>query len=537
MKKLLTLFLLVAMAATSLKATPILPQKGTYDCTVGNDKIILIAEEVSPEMVKGFFVPNEGKAAENTHSFMMTAKGSKWVIQSDLYSGSIKGTGNDNGFSGQISYFNKPKKLLFFYQKGNVTINRRINEAVQPSDRYRKEIFSNVDVTKDIRYGRALGYWTHNPYNNEPYVEVISKGINNTLIDPDSLDLKMDIYQPTGDTMSKRPLVLLIHGGAFYIGTKQCPTMKILATTLAKRGYVVACIDYRMGFKLRASDIERSGYRAVQDAHAALRFLSHFAPKYKIDPDWVYVGGTSAGAIATLNLAFMDNNERPESVQSRKPSEDMGKIESSGNQYTDKFHLRGVANMWGAVTDINIIDKNDQIPVLSIHGTADDIVPYDYNYPFQSALLINRLLMNKMYGSKSVTDRLNSFGIKNKLVSFEGLKHEPQTDKFDHINYLMDTISNNVTRFYYELTTPEVVVPEKQLTITPGSPIVPIYTEINNGEFAGLEVVGGVKTSDDPNNLSIIWFKNNNSHQFTLMAKNQYNAWSVKTCPIKINGN
>jgi len=530
----LILTMLAAIAAISLKANPILPAKGTYDCTIGNEKIILIAETVSPELIKGIFVLNQGKSVEDTHSFIITVKGSKPVIQSDLYSGSFKGVTTDEGFSGKISHFNKKKKLLFFYQKSSVTMVKRMEVAPLPSDRYKKEIFDNIDITKDIKYGKAIGYWTHNPYNNEPYIEVISRSINITMKELDSLDLKMDIFQPNGDTLIARPLVLLIHGGAFYIGTKQCPTMTILATTLAKRGYVVASIDYRMGFRMRGSDIEKSGFRAIQDAHAALRFLSNNASKYRIDPNQVYVAGTSAGAIATLNLAFMDNDERPESVQSRKRNEDLGKIEESGNRLTDKFTIKAIVNMWGAVSDINIIDKDENIPVLSIHGTADDIVPYNYDYPFQDAFLVNRLLMDKMYGSKPITDRLNSLGIKNQLISFEGVKHEPQTDKFNKMNYLMDTISNNVTRFFYQEIAPEIFVPEKQLSISSGNPAIPVYAEINKGELNGVDVSGGVKAIANPNDFSFIWFKNQNRHELTITAKNNFGAWSCKTFPIVI---
>jgi pimeloyl-ACP methyl ester carboxylesterase len=487
-------------------------------------------------MVKGFFVLNQGKAVEDTHSFLIKTNGGKSVIQSDLYSGKLKGTIGPEGFTGKISYYNKKKKLLFFYQKGVVTMAKRNEQPVVPSDRYKNEIFSSVSILSDIKYGKALGYWTHNPYNNEPYIDVISRSINITMKDPDSLDLKMDIYQPVGDTMAKRPLVLLIHGGAFYIGTKQCPTIKILATTLAKRGYVVASIDYRMGFRMRGSDIERSGYRAVQDAHAALRFLSHYAAQYKIDPNQVFVGGTSAGAIATLNLAFMDNDERPESVQSKKKSEDLGKIETSGNNFTDKFQIRAISNKWGAVSNINIIDEDENIPVLSIHGTADDIVPYNHDFPFKNALLVNRLLMDKMYGSKPIHDRLNSLGIKNRLVSFEGFKHEPQTDKFNNMNGLMDTISNNVVRFFYEQIAPEILVPEKQLTIFHGSNNVPVYSEIAKGELKSIEILGGVKANADPVDLSIIWFRNFNKHEISFTAGNSYQAWNTKSFSVEIKG-
>ena len=142
--------------------------------------------------------------------------------------------------------------------------------------------------------------------------------------------------------------------------------------------------------------------------------------------------------------------------------------------------------------------------------------------------------MDKMYGSKAIHDRLNTLGIKSKLISFEGLKHEPQTDKFNNMNNLMDTISNNVTRFYYQLTSPSIYLPEKQLTISKNSTLVPLYSEISNGELVYAEVTGGVKLNNDLKDLSIIWFKNSPVKELTLYSKNKFDAWSIKTYKMKI---
>ena len=529
----LTLFTLNLFSSEG-KTPPTIPVNGIYDGIIDNQKVILVAEESNQYIQKGYFVLNEGKTVEETHTYTLELTNKKLVFRSDIYSGKLKGISDSTSFDGKISFDSKKKKFLFFYQKGLFQMTKRTDDAVSPTLRYQKDIFKEVLLTKNIKYGTALGYWTKNPYNNEPYIEFLSKGLTNTLKDPDSLDLRLDLYQPNNDTLTNRPLILLIHGGAFYVGTRQIPTIKQLATTLAKKGFVVASIDYRLGFKLNAREVERSGFRAVQDAHAALRFLSHNADQYRIDPNQVYVGGTSAGAIASLNVAFMDNDERPESVISNKKGEDLGRIESSGNNFTDQFQIKAVASMWGAVSDINIIDTDERIPVLSIHGTADDIVPFDYDFPFKRAFLLNRIVMNKMYGSKPIHDRLNSMNVRNKLVPLAGQNHEPQVDKFDNFTPLMDTISNYLTDFYYEETAPSVFFPEKQQTISASSTITPFYAEISNGEFLKASVTGGVKANNNANDLSVIWFKNSFKHEISIYTKNRFEAWNIKTYPITI---
>jgi hypothetical protein len=510
-----------------------IPVNGIYDGQVGNEKIIFIADGSEQGFLKGIFVLNRGKAVEETHSFILHYSGKKLMFQSDLYVGCLKGISDSTSFTGKISLYNKKKRFLLWYQKEEFKMFKRTETAVSPSKRYQEEVFPEISVTENIVYGKALGYWTESPYTDDSYVEVLAKGMLNLFKDPDSLDLKLDLYQPLNDTLTKRPLILFIHGGAFYVGSKQCTTAKLLSTHLAKSGYAVASIDYRMGFKLKASDVDRTGYHALQDAHAALRYLSHFSNQYRIDPAQVYVAGTSAGAIASLNLAFLDNDERPESVMSEHP----GKIESSGNSFNDKFQIKAVGNMWGAVSDINIIDADENIHVLSIHGTADDIVPFGYNYPFEKAFLMNRLFMNKMYGSQFIYDRLTKLGIRNKLITLEGLKHEPIVDKFKNLNQYMDTITNDLTQFFDCETAPEIFVPEKQLTINIDSAIVPIYTEISRGEFKNSAIMGGIKANADPKEMSVIWFESNNKHEISIIAGNKYDAWSIMTFPVSITEN
>ncbi len=516
------------------RAGNVAPGKGIYDGKIGSDQLITVLENKSDNSFSGYFVQSRGKAVEASHSFVMTAAGRKWIFQSDLYAGKLKkATVNDSVFSGTLSLHNR-KKFLFFSEKVPVAFVLRHETKVAPTDRYWKEQFPTVEVRKDLLYAKAKGYWTESPYSDEPYVNVLAKGLVRTFDDPELLDLKLDVYYPKGDFFKSRPLVMLIHGGAFYIGSKESVSEKELATALAKRGYVVASINYRLGFKPYPDDVERSGFRAVQDAHAALRYLSYNAKGLGIDPTQVYVGGTSAGAIASLNLAFMDNDERPASVTGAG-SNSLGKIESSGNKYTDSFQIKAVANMWGAVADLNIIDRDERIPVLSIHGTADDIVPYSYDYPFQNSLLINRLIMNKMYGSSAIRQRLNDLGIPNKLVSLKGLGHEPELDNYKTLNHYMDTIVSHVSSFFARQTAPSVFFPQNQQVVQANANIKPLYFEVSNGSAVQLDVTGGLKVNGDPLDSSIIWLKDADKRQVTIWAKNKFEAWNSNTFDIQIS--
>lgn len=39
------------------------------------------------------------------------------------------------------------------------------------------------------------------------------------------LDLHLDVFMPQNDTLKKRPLVMLVHGGAFYFGSTELVSM------------------------------------------------------------------------------------------------------------------------------------------------------------------------------------------------------------------------------------------------------------------------------------------------------------------------
>lgn len=512
------------------------PDKGIYDGRIGEDQLIVIADKSDSAFLRGNFVLNRGKAVEESHPFLLNFSGNQPFFQSDLYVGPIKSSSiNLSSFSGKLTLLNKKRRFLFWRQKADLSFVRRQDLMVNPTERYQKEVFSNIEVKSDQIYGKAKGLWTRSPYSDEPYITTLSKGLIKSFKDPEMLELKLDIYYPKADLFKSRPLVMLIHGGAFYIGSKESACEQTLASSLAKSGYLVASIDYRLGFKLTPSDIELSAYRAVQDAHAALRFLSHNAKGLGIDPSQVYVGGTSAGAVAALNVAFLDNDERPARISTDSKAGLLTKIEDSGNKYTETFEIKAIANLWGAVADLNILDADEKISVLSIHGTADEIVPFENDYPFRNSLMINRLIMDKMYGSKSIHDRLKGQGNSTRLIALEGLGHEPELETYNTLNHYMDTITYQVTKFFYEETAPKVILPASQLNISANDNLKSIYFEVTNGSAVNISVNGGVKVNANPTESSIIWFKNSDVRNFSILTNNKFEAWNSKTFPVIVS--
>lgn len=402
-------------------ATPFLlegdytPDTGvTYEVVVERDTCFVIVDSISEEQMHGHYYPvMEGSNCVEIKPFSL---GTHW----------------------------KEKRMdaqTFLYQPP------AYNAIDDP--RYRRESYK-VNVKREIEYGQALGYWCSMKINNnEKYGEVLAEGLKNSL-KQNTLSLTLDIYSPDNDD-TLRPLILLFHGGAFYIGDKQDSAIVNLCQHFASMGYVAASANYRLGFYPTKNDIARSGYKALQDAHAAMRFLVDNAKEYKIDTSLIFVGGSSAGAITTLNLAYMTEKERPRASYGSSKKRNLGTIESSGNSSKAKFRIKAIANMWGAVTTLNML-KNSQTDIISFHGDADQIVPYDNNYPFNDiSQFIGKRLFDRMYGSFAIDQRARELGLRSELYTFNGMGHSPFSNSDGSVNRKnLNIIMNKMTSFFFD---------------------------------------------------------------------------------------
>ncbi len=531
-------FLTIALLLISFscKKAPIeIPfSKGTYDIELAQQKLIMVVEEEETDTISGFYIYNKANAVEPKHPFKLSKNKSYLLFESDSINGKVKRKNPPKPMHARFIVSGKNASFFFWKNRREMSYKKRQTYQAEISSRYNKKQFSKLKTDYDLVYGNAKGYWTDTPYLDDPYIYILGRGVINFWKGEKDLELKLDLYRPEGDSLKLRPLVLLVHGGAFYIGNKQSETEIILAQRFAQLGYVAASMNYRMGFRLKGYDVERTGYKSIQDVHAALRYLAHNAEKYGIDPSHVYVAGTSAGAIASLTIAYLDNNERPESTFASRFLYDLGNIETSGNKYNEEFTIKAVGNMWGAVNDTAIINAGQNVPVISFHGTNDDIVPIDHDFPFRFMMRFNRLVMNKMYGSRPVHEQLNRLKIDNELHVFENEGHEPQLDNFKRVNDKLDFIAGKMESFFYKYTAPQIKTFKSNITVNKLSPIEAIYYEVNNGEVSLIEVSGGIPASNNKTENRIIWFSDTEKGKFTIHTKNRFGATTQKAIVVTI---
>ena len=247
----------------------------------------------------------------------------------------------------------------------------------------------DVTVEKDVTYATAMGYYTHAPIGDKgsTFKLLFHSGI------PKPVTLEMDIYKPAGAPEGPRPLLLMMHGGSFFIGNKEEPGQAGWCQYFASLGYVAVSINYRLGFHALKKELREAELRALEDADAALEYLLAREDLH-IDPERVFAAGTSAGAMTALSLAFRLYGDKPmKEVSPRLP----------GN-----FRIRGVANLWGSVQDLSVLE-NARTPILSFQSIADPVMPYDFGYPLGWA---GKLLSAPMYGTHAVHEKALELGLR-----------------------------------------------------------------------------------------------------------------------------
>jgi para-nitrobenzyl esterase len=265
---------------------------------------------------------------------------------------------------------------------------------------------------------------------------------SNIDVNGNTVNLTMDIYLPKADTATIRPLIVWVHGGSFVSGTKNDGDVTSLCNHFAKRGYVCASINYRLGIPLPPDQTgaTRAVFRAVQDMKAAIRFFrkdAATANSYKIDSNVVFAGGSSAGAFTALHLAYLNE---PSELPSQIDTLLLGGLEGgSGNPgYTST--VNAVINLCGALGDTSWLVPGD-VPVCSMHGTADNIVPYATSM----LNLFGTIPIMVVNGSHSVNARANSIGVPNVMYTFYAANHVP----FASNTAYMDTTVRFVSNFLY----------------------------------------------------------------------------------------
>ncbi len=269
-------------------------------------------------------------------------------------------------------------------------------------------------------------------------------------------NLKLDIYSPKNLSEPVPGLVFVVGGGWMEGSKSSCP-----GNALAKGGYVVACIEYRVVGTDGACSKDAIFPAAVQDVKSAVRWLRKNARVYNVDPDNIGLVGDSAGGhLAVLagvskGIKIFNNNQNsgtsddvqaiadwygpveviPEEIAftedaCKTKAADLAKLYESNPWF-------GITLSWsrflgGSLENNQVLERARQAnpityldggdpPILVIHGSADNVVS-----PEQSLLL---------------SDAMKSINLKGSYLSLPGVGHSFGSASNVNANFSTTTIS------------------------------------------------------------------------------------------------
>lgn len=290
-------------------------------------------------------------------------------------------------------------KILALISAALFLVINNYGQYCTPDTRYTEvQYFDSTEITigSNIQYGIAQDH----------------------LGNPDTL--LIDLYYPNLgiDASPKRPFIMLFHGGGFSSGDKQSGDIVDLCVHLALRGFVCASVNYRLGHNFSEYGEYKARYRAIQDGHAAMRYVVNNANAVRIDTNWIFVGGQSAGSLIALGMVYADPSELDNVsllYSATSTSVELGNLYTSGNNLTNTYTFKGIFNNWGGVAD-NEVDIAEMLPTVSFHGELDTLVQIDadnsfLHYTLNGSRAIHNSLVANNICSEITIDTIGGHGI------------------------------------------------------------------------------------------------------------------------------
>ena len=331
-----------------------------------------------------------------------------------------------------------------------------VNSAMA-QNRYIDQVFTEVSKASNITYdsnyainllfGQPIPGLGSSPIWNEP--------------------LRCDVYTPTGDTETKRPVIILTHTGSYLpafinrqtTGSKDDNSIVELANRFAKRGYVVVAMNYRLGWnpattiqEQATEQLIKATYRGLQDVRNCVRFLRVNASTYGIDTSKIVVGGQGTGGYISMALGSVSTRADIESNLKflRGDASPMVSVDTLGdwtglggavplNNPADASipsNVHMTFNYGGAMGDSAWM-KSTSLPIVSMHVTRDPFAPYKTGnvvVPITGVTVIPNAS-----GAHDVIRKADALGINAKINQY---------DYIDEYSFRADDVNPNVNNVF-----------------------------------------------------------------------------------------
>jgi len=224
-----------------------------------------------------------------------------------------------------------------------------------------------------------------------------------TYLVADGYESKLDVIGPR-DTSTPLPTLLYIHGGGWVGGDKDAMDLRFFP--YLEMGFAIVNVEYRLSRIALAP-------AAVEDCRCALRWLIENAEEYGFDTDRIVVSGNSAGGHLTLTTGMLPASA---GLDRRCPARNPDSPGGS-DAYDPEMPVAAMVN-WYGITDVaDLVEgpnaklyavrwmggtadwrevarrvspleyvRPDLSPILTIHGDADSVVPYQHGVRLHETL-------------------------------------------------------------------------------------------------------------------------------------------------------
>lgn len=221
--------------------------------------------------------------------------------------------------------------------------------------------------------------WQPPAWGKEAIADTVETRYGEVYVERDSGPLKADVYVPKGK--GPFPGVVVIHGGAWYIGTRA--QLAGVAKLLAQHGMTAVAISYRLApqHKFPAQ---------IEDCKAAVRWMRSQAEDLKIDPQRIGGFGYSAGAQLVTLLGTTDADDGLEGIgdPQQAPSTRLQAVAAGGVpcdfRVMDRDSRRLAFWLGGSRREVGELYRlasprafvtGDDPPMFFFHGENDNLVP------------------------------------------------------------------------------------------------------------------------------------------------------------------
>ena len=227
----------------------------------------------------------------------------------------------------------------------------------------------------------------------------------------DTCDLYLDIYEPAKDKIRtadglEKPTIVFMFGGGFIAGERNNKSYSKWFNEMKNDGYRIVSIDYRLGLKgskkvgiAQVNVLDKAIHMAVEALFSATNFMIENAEELGINPENIVICGSSAGAISVMQAEYEISNRTK-----------WAEVLPEGFNYTGVMSFSGAILSREGKADY----KNRPCATLMLHGTADELVPYEQIAFFNLGF----------FGGGKLVERFKKFGFNYNMYHFIDYGHD-----------------------------------------------------------------------------------------------------------------